>query len=139
VEQERKEVENQGGNKQEISAENSSPQPQDLPLELTTQFDPSVNSAVFVVLSANTENKTVNLKIVWPETWEGREFASKISCDDISFHSKGEEKKVNNKEFFVELSELLSKRNSDSSVFFFGICNDSTCREIYKDCVLSVD
>jgi len=118
-------------------------EPEDLPLELTTDFDPSVNSAVFNVLAADIEDEALDLKVAWPRTWEGKEFRSKIGCDEISYRSGGEEKKINKTEFFAEIADILSKRNSDNKsgktsepVFFQGICTDPNCQEINKDCFL---
>jgi len=124
-------------------SEESTLEPGGLPLELTTDFDPSVNSAVFDVLTADIEAEALDIKVVWPQTWEGKEFRSKIGCDEISYSSGGEKKKINKTEFFAEIADIFSKRNSDNKsgktsepVLFQGICTDPNCQEINKDCFL---
>lgn len=130
-------------NKVALSNQEPTPsaEPLPLPAELTTNFNPSVNSAVFKVESVNTEKETLGLIVVWPNSWEGRRFESKITCADsdikIKSYSSDNLTSVNKSEIFTKI-KLYLQGSLGEPIFFFGLCSDNTCEEINRDCRFSL-
>lgn len=136
-------INNSNNNKIALSNQEPTPpaEPLPLPAELTTNFDPSVNSAVFKVDSVNTEKETLGLVVVWPNSWEGRRFESKITCSDsdikLNFRSSGNLTSVNKSEIFTKI-KLYLQGSLGEPIFFFGFCGDNNCEEINRDCYISL-
>lgn len=109
------------------------------PEELSTNFDPTKNTAMFVIESVDAILGTLKLKFVFPHTWEGRRVTSRIICKDGEIKivypadsvSAGEE--VTIEAFIKKVQETPSEL-----MIFSGRCSDNTCREINKDCHLFV-
>lgn len=107
------------------------------PEELSTKFDPTENTPIFVIESTDATLGTLNLKFVFPHTWEGRRATSRIVCKDGDIKivypadSTGEE---------VTIEALIKKVQETSSelMIFRGLCSDNSCTEINKDCQLYV-
>jgi len=117
-----------------------SPRPLGLPAELSTDFDPSKNTPIFVIESADAALGILNLKFVFPHTWEGRKVTSRITCKDgdikITYQNNSNSRKED-----VTKEALINKvqETSNKSMLFSGLCSDSTCMEINKDCLLQVN
>ena len=94
----------------------------------------------FSILSVDVENQTLGLRIVWPKTWEGKEFEPKVLCDQITSYTKDGGKIILGKpEFFIKVSqEIESNPDEDGDLFFSALCSDSSCKEIVSDCYLSL-
>lgn len=123
--------------KQNTSTETGQSQALGLPEELSVNFDPTKNTPIFVIESADAALGTLKLKFVFPHTWEGRRVTSRIACKDGEIKivypadSAGEE---------VMIEALIKKVQETPSelMIFSGRCSDNTCREINKDCQLFV-
>ena len=62
----------------------------DLPLELSVDFDPTVNSPKFMIESVDRQAKTFDLKSVFPPTFEGKKLTSRITCQEIKIVGPGD-------------------------------------------------
>lgn len=111
-------------------------EPATIPLELSEEFDPSVNAAMYTVDSLERESEILVLKLVWPQVMSGKVVKSKISCIDgaIQLHMRGE------KSALVSKQELFDKieAGDKASMIFSGLCNDKGCGEMINRCSLTV-
>lgn len=108
-----------------------------LPEELGLYFDESVDPAVFNIFTSDVEDKTLNLNYVWPAIYADnkRKVVSKITCkdDDIKLTTRSNETPVN-----ISLDTLFKEvqNNPSEYMIFSGICKNTSCDEIYKNCKL---
>lgn len=105
------------------------------PEELSTNFDPTQNAPMFKIESVNVDERTLNLEIVYPRSWEGKKVISQITCQE------GDIKIVTNLGLVprnVTLDALIDKaqKTSKENMILSGICADNECRQIYKSCEL---
>lgn len=111
----------------------------ELPDELTSGFNPTENTPVFRIESIEKENKTLNMKFVYPKSLEGTSTKALIKCDDgVKILTSVQGKDVT--EEIVSSDILFSKLQSinfDNSIFR-GLCSDIKCIMINKSCELSL-
>lgn len=105
------------------------------PEELSTKFDPTKNTPMFVIESADATLGTLKLKFVFPHTWEGRRVTSRIICKDGDIKIVSPTNSIGEN---VTIDTLINKIQETSSelMIFSGRCTDNTCAEINKDCQL---
>lgn len=105
-----------------------------LPKELASAFDPTVNTPVFKVITADRKQKTLKLKMVFPREYQSAEISSAITCDeaDIKVERDGQAVGAGSAALFNTIEENFSVE----AKLFRGLCRDSTCQEISKQCVL---
>jgi hypothetical protein len=111
-----------------------------LPEELTTKFDPTVNTPVFVIEKIDAYNKVLEMKYVWPDKNAGIHVTSKIGCEnnqiEIIYSAKSSSNKNTNvsvEKFFNELEKMKF-----GEVAFSGICSDKTCAVLKSSCRLYI-
>jgi hypothetical protein len=106
-----------------------------LPLELTKNFNPTINTPVFAIVSADKSQKTLRLKMVFPEGYLREEVTSVIACKepDIKVSKNGKDVAVGSAAFFKAIDE-----NPKGSLTLMGICSDTLCKEMNQRCVLYV-
>jgi len=111
--------------------------PLGLPEELSTKFDPTENTPMFVIESVDATLGVLELKFVFPHTWEGRRVTSRIICKDGDIKIVSPTNSIGEN---VTIDTLINKIQETPSelMIFSGLCSDSTCREINKDCQLYV-
>lgn len=111
--------------------------PTTAPLELGEQFDPSVNTAMYVIDGVGRDSETLILRFVWPQIMSGKIVTSKISCLDseIELHVSGQKGTRN-----VSKQDLFDKieTGDKASMIFSGLCSDERCSEIVRGCKLTV-
>ncbi|HET7098795.1 MAG TPA: hypothetical protein VFI61_01015 [Patescibacteria group bacterium] len=110
------------------------------PDELSIEFDPTVNSAVFNIDFVNADDSVLHLDYAWPESLAVMKVkvSSKITCvqGDIKLTTK-----QNPNPQDITLAELFTKAVSVSkeNSKFSGLCKDKGCSEINKNCRLSIN
>ena len=105
----------------------------DLPLELSVDFDPTVNSPKFMIESVNRQAKTFDLKSVFPPTFEGKRLTSRITCQEIKIVGPGDS--VGEEVVYDVLMERMEGVSKEMMIFS-GLCSDNTCAEIHQSCRL---
>ena len=86
-----------------------------LPLELTKNFDPTINTPVFAVVSANNSQKTLRLKMVFPEGYLKEDITSVIACAEPDIKIMKEEKEVGRQKESQPLQRKGINRRSKKS------------------------
>lgn len=106
-----------------------------LPEELSTNFDPTINTPMFEITSANENEKTLDLVMIFPENRIPKEITSKISCQesDIKILKNGSEIGTGIISLFTVINENLNRQMT-----FSGFCSDTTCNEIDRQCQLNI-
>ena len=104
-----------------------------LPLELSEDFDPTVNSPKFMIESVDRQAKTFSLKSVFPPIFEGKRLTSRITCQEIKIVGSGDSVGEN-----VTYDVLMERMEgvSNEMMIFSGLCSDKTCAEINQSCQL---
>jgi len=105
----------------------------DLPLELSVDFDPTVNSPKFMIESVDRQTKMFNLKSVFPPTFEGKKLTSRITCQEIKIVGPGDS--VGEEVVYDVLMERMEGVSKEMMIFS-GLCSDNTCAEINQSCRL---
>lgn len=93
-----------------------------LPRELVENFDPTVNTPIFKIISVDEAKKTIKLRVIFPENYAIKEVTSKISCKN------------------TDIDNLLTeiKNNLNEKAIFSGLCADRTCKVITDGCVVNL-
>lgn len=106
-----------------------------LPDELSANFDPTQNTPIFKITSANKDEKTLVLEIIFPENKTSKEVTSLISCQeaDIQILKNGSQIGAGIESFFGAINE-----NPKERMTFSGYCGDKTCDEINRQCLLNI-
>jgi len=105
----------------------------DLPMELSVDFDPTVNSPKFMIESVDRKVKTFDLKSVFPPTFEGKRLTSRITCQEIKIVGPGDS--VGEEVVYDVLMERMEGVSKEMMIFS-GLCSDNTCAEIHQSCRL---
>ncbi len=107
-----------------------------LPDQIGANFKPTLNSAMYKIVSVDLLAKTMKLKILWPINL-GNEINSQIECtsDDIKIVTQSD---PNPKA--ISLDDMLYKASVTDKEMqtFSGICREAECRVIDKACELYV-
>ena len=106
-----------------------------LPNELTSEFNPTINTPVFAVTAVGGGEKSLRLKMIYPEGFLTEEITSTITCrdKDIKIIKKGEEIGGGSALVFDTISQQLP-----GTVLFKGLCRRANCQEINKQCELNL-
>jgi hypothetical protein len=104
-----------------------------LPDQLTKNFDPTKNTPVFTIVDEDVSRKILRLKMVFPERLVLDSIDSVIACEenDIKIVRGEEQVGTGSEAFFAAIAE-----NSKQSMTLSGLCSDSSCKEINRQCIL---
>lgn len=105
-----------------------------LPKELSTDFDPTINTPIFKIVSANQNENTLDLEMIFPENKILKVITSLVTCQDsdIQILKNGSKIGIGIVSLFTNINE-----NSKDQMTFSGYCSDATCKEINKQCLLN--
>jgi hypothetical protein len=100
------------------------------PAELAEAFDPTVNTATFVIQAMDNVRDTWTMDMVWPES-AARQVESKLVCEGGQIRLKSK-----NKEEVVDISRLREKLNEGGprSIMLSGRCSDRECTQVVGKC-----
>ena len=106
-----------------------------LPSELAENFNPSLNTPVFSIIEADSNRKTLKLKMVFPKSYKKEEFESLIACEENDIKVVKEEKEIGfgAEDFFEAIRDT-----SEDLRLFSGLCSDHSCKEVSKNCKLFI-
>lgn len=107
-----------------------------LPDAIGANFKPTLNSAMYKIVSVDLVAKTMKLKILWPINL-GNEINSQIECasDDIKIVTQSDPNPKS-----ISLDAMLDKASVTDKEMqtFSGICREAECMVIDKACELYV-
>jgi hypothetical protein len=106
-----------------------------LPEELSTNFDPTINTPIFEISFIDEDKKTLGLIMIFPENYDPKEITSLISCQEQDVKVLRNEKEVGEglAPFFIEVEKGLG-----TPMTLSGLCSDQACNEINKQCQLNL-
>jgi hypothetical protein len=111
--------------------------PQGLPEELTTKFDPTKDPVVFRVAAMDPTNGSFTAVGMSPGGWVAHTFTTKITCLpwDLRYTPVG-----SNVSQYVVPGQLMGKIETldNRDVVVSGKCGDSQCAEIKAECQVRV-
>ena len=108
----------------------------DPPIELAGQFDPTQNTRVFKVESVNESERKISMEVVYPQSLVTTKVVSLINCpkDDIKITESGGSPKKATLAAVLERAKVAGV----GQAMFSGLCSDTTCETIIRECQLIV-
>ena len=105
------------------------------PDELGKNFDPTVNAPVFRVLEEDSSRNLLKLKMIFPEGFLREDITASLACEeqDIKIIKEGIGVGTGSEVFFAAFVE-----NSKETTSLQGLCSDSSCKELIKQCILNI-
>lgn len=107
------------------------------PAELEEDFDPSLNMGIYKISQIDAEIEKVVLVYEWPASKVGIKLNPMLTCSGLNNKIFDLDTAVPRYVTIESIFETMQKTPLDQMILS-GLCNDSKCSEINKECTLKI-